>query len=94
MIEQRLLVRQQPVMAPIELVNLGEPEIAARQIGERGAFEPLPMQPPLPPGRSPGAWRQQTIGDENGQFPTPPRALSARRQALRPEPIELQLFPQ
>jgi hypothetical protein len=47
MIEQRLFVFQQPVVAAIELVDLGQPEVGAQQIGQRGPFEPFPMQPPL-----------------------------------------------
>ena len=41
MIEQRLLVLQQPIMTAIELVDLGQPEIAAQQIGQRGPLEPF-----------------------------------------------------
>ena len=55
MIEQHLLVLQQPIMTATELVDLGEPEIAAQQVGEPRPFEPFPMQPPFPPGHSPGA---------------------------------------
>ena len=77
MIEQRLFVFQQPVVAAIELVDLGQPEVGAQQIGQRGPFKPFPMQPPL------AAWRQQAIGDQHEQFPSHrvPLRLAARRSA-------------
>src|SRR5208283_1853566 len=87
MTEQRLLVLQQPVVTAIELVDLGEPEIAAHEVGERGPLEPLPMQPPF------ASRRQQAIGDQHEKLLVPARALAARRQALRPEPVETQFLP-
>jgi hypothetical protein len=86
--EQRLLVLQKPVVTAVELVDLGEPEIAAQKIGQRGPFEPLPMQPPL------AARRQQPVGDQHEKFLVPARALAARRQALQPEPVEPQFLPE
>jgi hypothetical protein len=88
MIEQRLFVRQQMIVAAIELVDLGQAEVSAEKIGERGPFEPFPVQPPL------AARRQQPIGDQHEQFLIPARALAARGQTRGPEPIELQLLPQ
>ena len=43
MIEDRLLVLQQPVMTAIQLVDLGQPGIRAQQIGQRAALKPLTM---------------------------------------------------
>src|SRR5208337_1067021 len=88
MIKQRLLVLQQPIVAAIEPVDLGEAEIAAQQIGQRGPFEPFPMQAPL------ASWRQQAIGDQHEQLLIPARPLAACRKSRGPEPIELQLLPQ
>ena len=86
--EQRLFVRQQQVMAGVELVRLGQAEVGPEQIGHGTVAEPLAMQPPL------AARRDQPIGDQHLQDLIPACLLSARRQAIGPEPIELQLLPQ
>ena len=87
-IEDRLLVRQQPVVTAIQLVDLGQPGILAQQIGQRAALKPLAVQPPF------AARRQQAIGDQHEQHLIPARPLAAHAQPLRPELIELQLPPQ
>jgi hypothetical protein len=87
-IEDRLLVDQQPVMAAIELVDLGQPHILAQEVGERAAKEPLTVQAPF------AARRQQAIGDQHKQHLTPARPLAAHAQKPGPEQIQLQLAPQ
>ena len=52
MIEDHLLVLEQPVMTATQLVDLGEPGILAQQIGQSAALKPLTVQPPLLPGAS------------------------------------------
>src|SRR5438105_3326029 len=88
MIEERLLVHQQPVMAAVQLVDLGEPGILAQEIGQGAALKPLAVQPPF------AARRQQAVGDQHEQNLVPARPLAARSQPLGPEQIELQLAPQ
>ena len=88
MIEQRLLVLEQPVVTAIELVDLGQAEICAQEIGKRGALEPFPVQPPL------AQRRQQPIGDQHQQHLVPARALAAGRQPFGPEAVEPELIPQ
>jgi hypothetical protein len=88
MIEQSLLMREQPVMAGIELVDLRQGKIRSQKIRQRAAFEPLTVQPPLAPRR------QQPVGHQNQQNRIPSRAFAARREPLRPEPVQLQLTPQ
>ena len=88
MVEDRLLVRQQPIMTAIQLVDLGEPRILAQQIGQGAALKPLTVQPPL------AARRQQAIGDQYEQHLIPARPLAAHAQPLAPEQIQLQLPPQ
>ena len=87
-IEQRLLVRQQPVVTGIELVDLREGEVRAQQVSQRAALEPRAVQTPL------AARRQQAVCRQHEQDGVPARALAARRQPLRPELVELQLPPQ
>jgi hypothetical protein len=88
MIEQGLLVFEQPVVTAIQLVDFGQPEVFAEQIGHGTALKPFAMQPPL------AARRQQPVGRQQQQHPVPPRALAARRQPSAPETIELKLAPQ
>jgi hypothetical protein len=87
-IEDRLLVDQQPIMAAIQLVDLGKPRILAQEVGERAAEKPLAVQAPL------AAWRQQATGDQHEQHPVPARPLAAHAQKPGPENIQLQLPPQ
>src|ERR1700745_4110712 len=87
MIEQSLLVFEQSVVTAIQLVDFGQPEVFAEQIGHGTALKPFAMQPPL------AARRQQPVGRQQQQHPVPPRTLAARRQPSAPETIELQLAP-
>src|ERR1700739_2159027 len=88
MIEQSLLVFEQSVVTAIQLVDFGQPEVFAEQIGHGTALKPFAMQPPL------AARRQQPVGRQQQQHPVPPRTLAARRQPSAPETIELKLAPQ
>jgi len=76
MIEHRLFVDQQPVVAAVQLVDLGQPSILPQQIGERAALKPLTMQAPL------AARRQQAISDQYEQHLIPARPLAAHPQPL------------
>jgi hypothetical protein len=51
----RLLVRQQPVVTGIELVDLRKSQVRAQQIRQRAAGESLAVQTPL------AARRQQSV---------------------------------
>ena len=88
MIEQGLLVFEQPVVTAIQLVDFGQPEVFTEQIGHGAALEPFAMQSPL------AAWCQKPVGRQQQQHPVPPRTLAARRQPSAPETIELKLAPQ
>jgi hypothetical protein len=70
MTEQGTLVLEQPVVATVEHMRGGEAIIRAKQIGERRAPVPLPMQPPLT------ARRNEPIGREHKQHQIPARALA------------------
>ena len=67
MIEDRLLVYQQPIVTAVQLVDLGQSGILAQQIGHRAALKPLAMQAPL------AARRQQAVGDQHEQHLIPMR---------------------
>ena len=86
--EQRVLVREQQVVADIELVRLGQAEIRSQQIGHGALAEPLAIQPPLAAGFD------QPVGDQDVQDLVPARSLPARGQAFGPKPVELQVSPQ
>ena len=43
-IEQRLLVLEQPVVTGVERVNVGQRGIGTQQIAQRAALKPVPMQ--------------------------------------------------
>ena len=79
---------EQQVMTGVELVRLGQAEIRTQQVGHGAVAEPFAMQPPLTAGFN------QPVGDQDLQNLVPARSLPARRQALGPEPIELQVSPQ
>ena len=87
-IEHRALVLEQPVMTPIERVNIAQRRIRTEQIRQGAALIPLPMEPPL------AARREQSVGHKHEQHLIPARALAARQQPLRPELIQPQLSPQ
>jgi hypothetical protein len=86
--EQRFLMRQQEIVAGIELVLFRKSEVRTQEIGHCAVAEPLAMQSPL------AARRDQPIGRQHLQDLIPPRSLPARRQPIDPEPIELKLLPQ
>ena len=88
MIEDRLLVHQQPVVTAVQLMDFRQLGIFAQQVGQRAALKPLTMQAPF------AAWRQQTVGDQHEKHLSPMRPFAAHSQPLRPELIELQLAPQ
>ena len=88
MIEHRLLVRQQKIMAGVKLVALGKTEILAQKIGKRTLAKPFAMQPPF------AARREQPIGHQHEQHQIPARALAIDAEPFLPEAIELQLLPQ
>ena len=76
MIEQGLLVFEQPVVTTIQLVDLGEPGILAQEIGQSAALKPLAVQAPF------AARRQQAIGDQYEQDLIPARPPCFRRGRL------------
>ena len=81
MIEDRLLVHQQPVVTAVQLVNLGQPGILAQQIGQGAALKPLKMQAPLAAGR------QQAVGDQHEKHLSPMRPPAfAKAGSLRLDP--------
>jgi hypothetical protein len=86
--EQRLFVGEQPVVAGVELVRLGQAEVGAEQIGHGAVEEPLTMQAPF------AARRDEPVGDQHLQHVVPARSFAASRQPFGPEAIELQLAPQ
>jgi hypothetical protein len=86
--EQRVFVRQQNVMAGVELVRLRQSEVGPQQVGHGAVAEPLAMQLPL------AARRDQPIRDQHLQDLVPARPLAAGRQTIRPELVQLQLLPQ
>ena len=81
MIEDRLLVHQQPVVTAVQFMDLGEPGILAQEIGQSAALKPLAVQAPF------AARRQQAIGDQHEQdlIPARPPAF-ARAGSLRLTP--------
>lgn len=60
-IEQRLLVHEQPVVTVVEGVNVGQCGIGTQQITERAALKPVSMQAPL------AARRQKPIHHQHDQ---------------------------
>ena len=57
--EHRRFVLEQPVMAAVELVALGQPGICAQEIGQGGSLEPFAVQSPF------AARRQQPIRNQH-----------------------------
>jgi hypothetical protein len=86
--EQRPFVSEQQVVTGVELVSVGQTQVAPQQVAHRTVEEPLAMQSPL------AARRDQPIGRQHLQHVVPTRPLAARRQSLGPETIEPQLAPQ
>src|SRR5580693_8772321 len=95
MIEDRLLVHQQPVVTAVQLVDFRQPGILTQPVGQRAALKPLTMQAPFAARRQPAVGDQRTAPDPNAspRF-REGRLFAAHAQPLRPELIELQLAPQ
>jgi hypothetical protein len=87
-LEHRLLVREQPVMAAVKLVDVRQRRIRTQQVRQGAALVPGPVQPPFGPGRD------QPVGHQHEQHVIPARSLAAAGKPLVPEPVQLQLFPQ
>jgi hypothetical protein len=60
--EERLLVREQEVMAALERIDPGTTHVDPEQVSEGGALEPVPVQPPL------RARREQPVDHEIRKF--------------------------
>jgi hypothetical protein len=86
--EQRVFVLQQEVMAGVQLVWIGQPEVRPQQVGHGAPAEPIAMQLPL------AARRDQPVRHQYLQDLIPSRSLTARRQAVAPEAVQLQRLPQ
>ncbi len=86
--EQGLLVLQKLIQAAVELVALRQPGVLAQKIADGAPVPPLPMQPPL------AARIDQPVAGKRFQDVQPGGSLPARRQALLPEGIKLQLIPE
>jgi hypothetical protein len=67
-------VLEQPIVTLIELVNVGDPAVRAKQVAKGAALEPQSIKAPLCARRK-----------KNEQNVVPARSLAARRQALAPE---------
>ena len=87
MLEQRILMGQQTIMAGIQLMDLSEIGVGAQQISQRRAGEPLPIESPL------AARRDQPVCGEYEQHMIPAGALTADWQTRQPELVEVQFFP-
>src|SRR6516162_4572443 len=74
-------------MTLIELVNVRNPAIRAKQVAKSTALKPQSIQAPF------GAGRQQPVGHQNEQNVVPTRTLAAGRQPLAPKLPQVQLFP-
>jgi len=87
-IEQRLLVLEQPVVTGVERVNVGKRGIGAEQIAQRAPLKPVPMQSPL------AARRQQPLRYQHKEHLIETRALTRSGQSLAPERVEFALLPE
>jgi hypothetical protein len=84
-VEQGLLVLQQPVEAAIEGVLLDQGEVRAEQVRHGAGLEPVPVQAPL------AARIDQAVAHQGLQDLVPGRALARGRQAGRKEAVQPQL---
>ena len=84
--KERGLVREQALVARVELVDFGQAEIGPEEIGQSAALEPLAVQPPF------AARRQQPVNGERLQHQIPPRPLAAGRQTLGEKRVEPELL--
>ena len=85
--EQRVLVLEQSVMAGVQFVRLGQAKISAQRDRLSPCCRSVAMQLPLT------AQADQQVGHQNLENLVPARPLSARRRAISPEPVQLQLAP-
>ena len=84
-IEEFFLERQHLIQRGVKLVDFGQTEILAEQVGQRGALEPVAMQMPLRAGR------EQALRDEHPEDAIPARALARGGKMFREECIETEL---
>jgi|HubBroStandDraft_6_1064221.scaffolds.fasta_scaffold2626087_1 hypothetical protein len=78
MIEDRLLVHQQPVVTAVQLVDFHQPGILTQPVGQRAALKPLTMQAPF------AARRQPAVGDQHEQHLIPMRPPAFARAGSLP----------
>jgi len=88
MLEQFLLMLQNPIQATVQAVLIRHRKIHAQQHVHRALIEPLPVQSKL------AVWLDQSIHYQQFQHLRPTHALPAARQLLLREPIQFQLPPQ
>ncbi|NBR88274.1 MAG: hypothetical protein EBT61_22805, partial [Verrucomicrobia bacterium] len=69
-VEELVLERQDVIQRGVELVDLRQAEVAAQQVGQRGARKPVAMQVPL------GAGGQQALGDQDLKDLIPARTFA------------------
>ena len=79
---------EQQVVAAVEGVFGGDAEVFIEQISHRAAVKPMAVQPPFAAGF------QETIAAEQLQDVLPVGAFTGGAEALAPEGVEPQLFPQ
>ena len=88
MLEERVLVFEQPVQAAIERV-LGRQFLpASEQIAHGRALEPLPVDAPFV------RWVEESIGAEDLEHVKPGGTLARRGQKRSPECVEAELLPE
>jgi hypothetical protein len=85
MSEEFFLERQHLIQRGVKLVDFGQAEILAEQVGQRGALEPVAMQLPLRAGR------EQPLGDEHAEDAIPARALARSGEMRGEEGIQAEL---
>src|SRR5918996_1283425 len=82
--KQVLLMGQQLVQTPIQLVDLHQTKILPQRITPRTLFIPVPVQPPLTPRID------QAVTDQGLKHIQPPRPLATGGQFVRPKLIQPQ----
>src|ERR1035437_692203 len=88
MTKQSFLMGQEPVVALVKPVFLGQRKIAPQQIGQRAAQKPLPVQTPFT------ARGKQPVTRQHRQHLIPASPFAAGRQKSRPKLVQPQLLPQ
>ncbi len=84
--EKRGLMRQELVVTGVELVGLGQGEVAPEQIGQRAALKPLAVQAPF------AARIDEAVEAEGLEDQIPARALAIGGQTFGKEGIQPELF--